>query len=530
MNEPIAVIGTGPAGVSAARALLEGGHPLTLIDAGYNAAISARTDRPSLVALRQGSPQAWRYLIGDDCHGLRWMPAVSPKLRLARNPENFTGFTELNQINASNFVPVGCLTMGGLSNIWGAVTFAYDGSDMTGWPIGPDEMAPHYRRVSARIGLSGPASSDLDRTPAPLVLQDPLALTPFEDRILASYRRGSRQAGFRLGRTRMAVLSADQADRKACVLDNACILGCERGAIYNAAYETAELARHPGVTMQQGFAVEKLVPNGAGWWIDGRDRRSGERRRLTAGKVILAAGALASTRLAMDAAQIDGRSVRIENSPSVAFAVLFPGALGSTIPAEAFGLAHIAFSRSLGSADPADEMLGFLYPAASMSAAEFLLRLPVSIPGGMALLREMLPGLMIGLAFLPGCYSDNHARLVSASKGLPRLEIEGGHSASFAGVLKKAIRRLRWNLLRIGGILLPGSLQVLDPGVDVHYSGSLGMGLYTDTLGQLAGAPGLHVVDGAVLPTMPARNPTLTIMANADRIGVTLATAWAGRQ
>ena len=62
------------------------------------------------------------------------------------------------------------------------------------------------------------------------------------------------------------------------------------------------------------------------------------------------------------------------------------------------------------------------------------------------------------------------------------------------------LRHLRRELLRLGGVLLPGSLQVYEPGAEVHYAGSLAMGRETDTLGQLAAAPGLHVVDGAVLP------------------------------
>lgn len=276
--------------------------------------------------------------------------------------------------------------------------------------------------------------------------------------------------------------------------------------------------------------VEKLTRHASGWWIDGQDRGSGDRKRISAAKVVLAAGALASTRLALDAAGLDGASVRIEDSPQIAFAALFPAALGSAIPAKAFGLAQIAFSRSLDSKDPADEMLGFLYPAYSMSAAELLPRMPLSIPGGMALLRDMLPGLMIGLAFMPGRYSDSRVRLAPGSAGLARLEIEGGHTPAFPAVLKKAVRQLRWDLLRLGGVMLPGSLQVFDPGAGVHYSGSLAMGRHSDTLGEVAGAPGLHVVDGAVLPTMPARNPTVTIMANADRIGAELATAWAARQ
>jgi choline dehydrogenase-like flavoprotein len=45
----------------------------------------------------------------------------------------------------------------------------------------------------------------------------------------------------------------------------------------------------------------------------------------------------------------------------------------------------------------------------------------------------------------------------------------------------------------------------------------------TSPLGELNGAPGIHVVDGAALPSLSAKYPTLTIMANAARIGHALA-------
>ena len=426
------------------------GLPLTLIDAGLDAAPTPRTDRPPLVDLRHGSKQAWHYLIGEDFRGMRFMPSVSPKLRLAHDPENFSAFTALNQIQAENFIPLGCLATGGLSNIWGAVAFAYDDADMNGWPIGVDQMAQHYRNVSSRMGLSGPPATDLDRGATPLVLQDALPLAPIEARIVASYMRASKRPGFRLGQTRMAVLSADHNGRMACTLDNTCLLGCERGAIYSSAYDAAELARHAKATVLQGFVVEKLSRNDAGWSIEGRDRRSGNRRSIAAAKIVLAAGALASTRLALDAARFDAAPVRIENSPQIAFAALFPAALGSQIPAKAFGLAQLAFSRALGGTDPADEMLGFLYPAYSMSAAEYLPRMPVSIAGGMALLRDLLPGLMIGLAFLPGRYSDNRATLVPGPGGLARLRIDGGHSAAFPAVIENGDSEIALRLAASG--------------------------------------------------------------------------------
>ena len=65
------------------------------------------------------------------------------------------------------------------------------------------------------------------------------------------------------------------------------------------------------------------------------------------------------------------------------------------------------------------------------------------------------------------------------------------------------------------------------PGADVHYAGPLAMGMRSDRFGEVKGAPGLHAGRWrGACRAIPARNPTLTIMANADRIGTALAAAW----
>ena len=525
LNGPIAVVGSGPAGVAAARPLIEAGLPVTIIDAGSESMPPPPPDRPTLAELRRDAPRSWQYLVGEDLRGLRDMSAVSPKFRLAADPDFLDRFTAFNRIRAANFVPIGCLAPGGLSNVWGAITFAYDDADMAGWPIGASDLAASYRRVSERIGVSGPLSDDLDRGgPPPLRLQAALPLSPLGMRLLMAYGRKRDRLKIRLGRTRLAVLSADHGGRKACSLDNACFLGCAQGSIYSAAQELPDLLERRNVEFLASAAVERLRRNGDGWTLDLRDRQSGAGRSLAAAKVILAAGALASARLALEAA---GRSdsVALENSPAIAFALLFPAALGAALPGSGFGMAQIGFSLPLGDT-PGNEMLGLLYPADSLSSTEFLQRMPTTRPGGIALLRDLVPGLFIGLAYLPGSYSQNRVRLVAGADGKPWLDIEGGRKWEFAATLRSALGVLRRDFLRLGGFLLPGSVQIYQPGAEAHYAGPLAMGRLSDRLGEIAGAPGLHAVDGAALPGMPARNPTLTIMANADRIGTALAARW----
>jgi choline dehydrogenase-like flavoprotein len=44
-------------------------------------------------------------------------------------------------------------------------------------------------------------------------------------------------------------------------------------------------------------------------------------------------------------------------------------------------------------------------------------------------------------------------------------------------------------------------------------------GLQSDVLGRPGGLERVHLVDGSVLPTIPATTVTFSIMANAHRIG-----------
>jgi choline dehydrogenase-like flavoprotein len=70
---------------------------------------------------------------------------------------------------------------------------------------------------------------------------------------------------------------------------------------------------------------------------------------------------------------------------------------------------------------------------------------------------------------------------------------------------------------------LPGSLTISAPGTDGHYAGTLPMGgkgdLATSLYGELNASKGIYIADGASFSSLPAKHCTLTIMANADRIG-----------
>jgi choline dehydrogenase-like flavoprotein len=167
------------------------------------------------------------------------------------------------------------------------------------------------------------------------------------------------------------------------------------------------------------------------------------------------------------------------------------------------------------------DAVGVMYGAEGLPLDLIAARLPVSRPFALRLAHALAPALIVTTAYLPGSFSDNTLRVHST--GTPTITIEGRQTDEANAGMRRVIASLRREMRSLGAMFLPGSLSLLQPGADAHYAGTLPMGadgpIATGEYGEVRNCPGLFVADGACLPSLPATHPTLTIMANADRIG-----------
>jgi choline dehydrogenase-like flavoprotein len=524
MTEPdVVIIGSGPAGVSAAWPLVAAGRRVLMLDAGVGTIPNPAPERPSLRNLRQ-DPAGWRHLLGDDLRGLRKMTDVSPKLRMIPDAAFLSRFQDGNGLEPHGFSAIGILGRGGLSNFWGAVSCAYGPEDLVGSPVGAADLAPALRRVAARIGLSGCADDDLAPSHGTdLPLQPPLPLSPLAEALLARYQRHRNHLSLRLGRNRSAVLTQPLNGRAACDRSGACMWGCARGAIYSAASEVPELQRHANFALRDGFVVKALSVGGRGFVIGGTDARTGLPLHLEAATVVLAAGVLPTTRLALQCLERFDEAMPLQNCPAFAMALAVPSWLGRPLPDPAFGMAQLAFRMPLGP-EPGDFAFGLLFGADAMAAPDLTAHMPLTRPGAAGLLRSLLPTLLIGLVYLPGSYSRNQVCLKRGNERMAdRLVIDGGHSPAFDPVQRTLVRRLSRDFRRLGAYLLPGSAKPYPPGAEIHYGATLPMGARTTSSGEVTGRPGLFIADASALSRLSSKHNTFTVMANADRIGTLLA-------
>lgn len=512
------VIGSGPAGVSVSFPLLEAGKKVLMVDGGRTANVPL-PDQPYLAA-RTGDQDQWRWFSGDARAAVTVVKG-SPKLRVPTQQFAFDGFCQANRIETRDFNATGSLAAGGLSNAWGCGVASLSDSELDSFPAPAQEMRSSYATIANRIGISGRSNDDLS---AYFGLdewsQAPIALDANHQYLVQCYQRKKAllsEHGFLMGRSRVAVLTEGKDGRESCDLSANCLWGCHRGSTWSAAQDLEKLKLFPGFEYQPGVVIEKVSADGGLNRVLGT--RTGQGFSAKARQVLLAAGTLATTAIVLRTTNNTTRRP-LQNCPNAAFLLWLPRHLGAA-RVQAFGLGQLSFTLALAENETA---FGSTFNTTGLPVAEFLRAVPFNKRSGINLLRGLLSSCVVANVFLPGHYSTSTMTLKEDGAVL----INGGFKAGLPATFQQVQKRLRAAFARLGAYMIPGSFTPGETGSDIHYAATLPMREHPDEgetgpLGELPGLPGVHVVDGACLPVLSEKSHTLTIMANADRIGRALA-------
>jgi len=511
----VIVIGSGPAGVSAAFPLTESGLQVLMIDRGKLPDVEP--PESDFLSARRHDTGQWKWMVGRDFQAMKMRDAVSPKLRVPSLAYSFDGFGSGNKIKGENFITVGSLATGGLSNAWGCGVARFSSAELAEFPCSVSDMEHSYEVVSRRIGISGNTYDDLSeyfgldgyaQSPIPMDLLHTQLAQRYSNKRIKLHSQG-----FRLGRSRVAALSEDISTRKACNLSGNCLWGCRRRSLYSAADDLPRLRQYENFSELPGFLVDGVTRGSRVWRVEGQDIY-GVRRSIGAKVLILAAGTLATTRLVLRALKYE-HAVPVLSSPTAAFLLWLPS-LFATQRLPGFGLGQLSFVLALSTATA----FGSTFSTTGIPVSEFARHLPWRRRYGIDILRGLLGACVVGNLFLPGHLTAGEARLNKDGA----LVVSGTFREAVVPLMKEAAQKLRQSYRRLGALLLPGSFTVGLPGGDVHYAGTVPMRTQprigeSSPLGEIAGLEGVHVVDGACLPILSEKPHTLTIMANADRIG-----------
>jgi len=518
MRCDVIVVGSGPAGTSAAIELVAAGRAVTMIEAGQPCGPTRATE-PSAgwsnaAAVRRRSRN------------------TSPKLRVPENAWMFEDFARVYDVEARGFELIGSLAHGGLSNVWGAGVAEWT-DELDDWPADARSTREWYAPIAERIGVSGPDDDALTAHLSPTIaLQPSVAVGPPSD-LLVGRSRHRADATMLVGGVRHAVLTRPMKGRQACDSTGTCLTGCPIGAIYTSQVELDALATQDGFDLRSGTTVTRIGEEGAWAYVDITEDGA-EWHRLYARRLLVAAGPPATTALALTMVDQSGAAeARMQSTPVIAWALMPLRSLPSRF-AGGFAMGqgvHLGWPSSKPFR-AGEAVYGGFFNAGALPLSEMTDRLPGLVARlGRPVLGQLWERLVLATAFLPGRLSRNRIR--SEPRGHtapPAIRIVGEMTAE-ARMAAQSLRGFyRREFARLGWLAIPGSFQVAPVGSDVHYGASLPMAsrpsddaLATDTLGRLPLAKRIHFVDGSVLPTLSGKPHTLTVMANAARIASTVA-------
>ena len=517
------IVGSGAAGVAAALALVRRGIKPLLLDAGFVNEAAVPRVHGNLYDYRRRR-DSFDLHIGTELGGLR--AALDTEQSVAKlNAPNMAFVTrnagQLAPLEQTRFHAVQSFAAGGLGNAWGAGLYRWVEEDLDSFPVSLEQLDPYFDLLTREIGISG---QDDDLSPffgSAAGLLPPLNLSYNArlafDRYLRT-RDTLRRSGINMGYPRVGVLSVPYDGRPACDYSNL-EFWQSQPYIYTPAITLQKLVSRDQIDYQPGVLVESWRETNDGLTLLAADVETGESVQFTGGTLLLAAGAINTARIALQSRRDLSTRLPLLENPILQIPLIAPRSVGRRLDTQAFGLVQLNLVWQ--SAGHGMTLQGSLIELTAPMRAEFFGRFPLSARGNLAAMRVLLPAMMMMQLYYPGS-AQPPAELSLSPNGRLRI-VAPPHDmdrASLAPLLKA---------LRMLGLWSHAALIQQPPtGHAIHYAGTLPMRTqpgayqcYPD--GRLHGTRRVFVADSASFPTLPAKNMSFGMMANAMRIATAAA-------
>jgi choline dehydrogenase-like flavoprotein len=406
-----------------------------------------------------------------------------------------------------------------------------EGADLIDWPVGYDEMEPHYSDAEWQLGVAGDDNALTTRTPRSRRYPMP----PFpDDAVRHLLAASARDLGIRTGPIPFAINSVPREGRPACAecgqcIGHACPVDAKNGAQNTFLVQALRSGNCDLLVAAQVTQIEHRAGAASGVRL-----MAGDELFVAADRVVVAAGAIETPRLLLasglgndclgrylhghEASWVMGLApepVGRFRSPGHSIATLdfvhdgrapigggvlfdmfspyplqlawFAGLAGGGF----FGAQHKTWMRHTS-----DRLVGIMGMAQELATHEGAVRLHPALRD-----RNGVPAPIV---------TRNDVKATEANRGyLTEVSLRWLEAAGCENVVD-----FRTKIGNRGGPAIPAT---------EHSAGTARMSDdpargATDRYGRLHGSPNVFVSDACLLPSSGGVNPTLTIVANALRV------------
>lgn len=513
------VIGSGPAGVAGAAALIAAGREVTMLDTG----ITLEQERESR-RLRMSAAEfsEWRE---EDVRASRapLEKYVDRAVKLHHGSDYpYRPVPGGTSIDYGNLSARASFAKGGLSNVWGAAMLPFRREDTEEWPVPATELENAHASVLELLPVAG-RHDDLARL-FPLSirhLHTPRTGKQIERLLaaLARHRVKLARRGVTFGASRLAVQFSGQSPSTSCNYCGQCLQGCPRDLIYSSRHTLEKLIASGRLTYIKDVVVESISERVKS--VEIQAVSPGGPRRFNGERVFLAAGVFNSTAILLKSLGWFDRPVEISDAQYYVFPLLQILGTANVSRERLHTLAQAFLEISNEEVSPHLVHLQFYGYNDVLSAI---------LKDKLGKLWRYFPAeIVLGHLLLVQGYlhSDHSGRIKACLRrrgDTCALQLQGIANPDSAERVSRVIRLLRRLSLDLGAVPVASLLQLTSPGRGFHSGGSFPMSRspragQTDVLGRPAGWVRTHVLDATVFPSIPATTITQTVMANAYRIG-----------
>lgn len=513
------VIGSGPAGVSVSKALLERGRKVTMLDVGRTMEETLSQELAELRVKNELSEEDRDRLRGGvqaDVTGVAEKKLFGSSYA-ARLGHQFP----VEMKNAWFYLS---FAKGGLSNLWGRLMMPLSDEDQQDWPLPKGALDKYYPRVLEYVPFAG--RKDRLEKLLPLYTSDPgrhefSGQAEKLDKFMHRHAEALEDEGFSFGQSRLAACfdgSWEKSDK--CRRCGLCLYGCVYQDLYSAAWTVDELCRNESFTYINGHIVDFIEKNNDGLIVHTEKEDDRAHATFNADKVFLATGSVASTRIVLKSKKMYNKPVHLQYSD---FYIMPTFTLFSqrNVVEEALDTCCQYFVQISDRAVDSRMVNLQVYTYTDYYYKAFKKAAGPLFPFLEKPIRWVLDRFVIVFCYL---HADSSAHLQLSLKDNDVLEMVGVRNPASKKIVRRLKRKLWKSAGKTGLVPFPfyGGEQKI--GHSVHFGASLPMsktsnGLQTDIYGAVDGLNGLHVVDAAAFPAIPATSPTFVIMANAYRVG-----------
>lgn len=497
----IYVIGSGPAGVSCAKALLSRGAHVTMLDAG-NEPEEKITEKLEHFRTNPDSPDI-NSLRGElDTRG-----QDSP-LKLSYGSDY--PYRETPQFKTQNVLCRTSHAQGGLSTVWGAAIMPYLEADCEDWPLNYSELEPYFKKVLEFMPLAG-YNDDLEQMFPLHAKPKPYPRCSQAKMILENMGKSKdklARRGIFFGHARLAVHFNGTKDKPACIQCANCLYGCPLQIIYSSNFTLSELLEHPKFHYEKGVEVEKINEEGETVIIEARHKKMNKKITFRGKRAFAACGSALTTQLMMNSLAIEEITLK-DSQHFVIPCVTLRRAKG--ISTEKLHTLSQAFIEIIPSKGKSAHLQIYTYNDL------YEQRLKQIFGKTYRLLKPILLPLLERVIAIQGyLHSDESSTITINAK---ENSMSSNTNPQTRKIFRKILGLLRRNIFKLKFLPIPLMSKLSKSGGGSHIGSSFPMGSKSDLLGRPNGLKRIHIVDSSVLPSIAAQTITLTAMANAYRIG-----------